>query len=63
MPRYITQSSEVNKPIHTKAYSFALNSLSAAATQIKNTKNIKKVQLNSIVYPYQALPIGRNKEH
>ena len=68
MPRYITQTSEVSKTLHTKAYSFALNSLSASATQIENTfqlggtKNIKKVQLNSIVYPYQGPGIRYNDE-
>ena len=68
MPRYITASSEVSKPIHTKAYSFALNSLSPSATQIENTfqlggtKNIKKVQLNSIVYPYQGPGVRYNDE-
>jgi len=66
MPRYITQATSAVKPTHTKAYSFALNSLSAAATQIENTfalgstVNVKNVRLNSVVYPYSAGSIRYN---
>ena len=69
MPRYITNSSSAQKPIFSKSYSFALNSLSENATQIENTFslgdgpiNVKKIQLNSVVYPYQAPGIRYNDE-
>ena len=68
MPRYITQTSATAKQVHSKSYSFALNSLNTAATQIENTfalgqtVNVKKLQLNSIVYPYQGPGIRYNDE-
>ena len=60
MPRYVTHTAAVTKPQHTKAYSFALNSLSSEATQIENTfslgqtVNVRKIVLNAVNYPYDA---------